>query len=420
MTTLSSILPPVSVSTASGTLPASNGGTGLTSPGTAGNILTSDGTGWVSGAAPSSAVAYPQNAQNGDYTLVLGDAGKQIYSANTGAQTITIPTNASVAFPIGTTITIVNEGTTQIALSVAGVTIRNNASSVALTSPVISPAGAVQLLKVGTNTWKATFGVMLNNVLITYLIIAGGGSGGGGAQGGGGGAGGYLTGSLTANATIVVTVGAGGANGTSTGNNGVNSSITGVTAAVGGGAGGRNGLAGAAGGSGGGAGSNYPGANLAGGAGTSGQGNAGGTYNDGANYFQSGGGGGAGAVGGNGSTTVAGVGGNGLASSITGTSVTRAGGGGGGNIYAAGGAGGTGGGGAGGQGGAATAGTANTGGGGGGGGSGGQLTGAGGSGVVILSVPTSDYSGVTTGSPVVTTSGSNTILQFNSSGTYVA
>ena len=32
----------------SGTLPAGNGGTGLTSPGTAGNILTSDGTGWTS------------------------------------------------------------------------------------------------------------------------------------------------------------------------------------------------------------------------------------------------------------------------------------------------------------------------------------------------------------------------------------
>ena len=31
-----------------GTLPAGNGGTGLTSPGTAGNILTSDGTGWTS------------------------------------------------------------------------------------------------------------------------------------------------------------------------------------------------------------------------------------------------------------------------------------------------------------------------------------------------------------------------------------
>jgi hypothetical protein len=33
-----------------GTLAAANGGTGLTSPGTVGNVLTSDGTGWVSSA----------------------------------------------------------------------------------------------------------------------------------------------------------------------------------------------------------------------------------------------------------------------------------------------------------------------------------------------------------------------------------
>jgi hypothetical protein len=44
--------------------------------------------------------------------------------------------------------------------------------------------------------------------------------------------------------------------------------------------------------------------------------------------------------------------------------------------------------------------------------------GNGGSGVVILSIPTSKYSGTVTGSPVITTSGSNTILQFNASGTY--
>ena len=44
--------------------------------------------------------------------------------------------------------------------------------------------------------------------------------------------------------------------------------------------------------------------------------------------------------------------------------------------------------------------------------------GAGGSGIVILRMPTLNYSGTTTGSPTVTTSGSDTILQFTGSGSY--
>jgi hypothetical protein len=47
-----------------------------------------------------------------------------------------------------------------------------------------------------------------------------------------------------------------------------------------------------------------------------------------------------------------------------------------------------------------------------------HVRGAGGSGVVILRLPTADYSGTTTGSPTVTTDGSDTILVFNSSGSY--
>jgi hypothetical protein len=39
---------------------------------------------------------------------------------------------------------------------------------------------------------------------------------------------------------------------------------------------------------------------------------------------------------------------------------------------------------------------------------------------VIISVPTVYYSGTTTGSPTVTTSGSNTILKYTGSGTYTA
>ncbi len=107
-------------------------------------------------------------------------------------------------------------------------------------------------------------------------------------------------------------------------------------------------------------------------------------------------------------------------SSITGSSVTRAGGGGGaGNIGD--GTGGSGGGGNGSSAGTAGAGTANTGGGGGGTYTEPGTTGAGGKGVVILSVPDASYSGTTTGSPTVATGVSGkTVLTFTGSGSYTA
>ena len=71
-----------------------------------------------------------------------------------------------------------------------------------------------------------------------------------------------------------------------------------------------------------------------------------------------------------------------------------------------------------------TDGTANTGGGGGGGsaGPGAPRTsaGGGGSGIVILRVPTAKYSSTTTGSPTVTTDGSDTIIKFTGDGSYTA
>ena len=255
----------------------------------------------------------------------------------------------------------------------------------------------------------------------SYLIVAGGG---GGSQGGGG-AGGLLTGSIAlASGTIyTITVGAGGAGAAGSGGigtSGSNSSITSLSAAIGGGGGG-GGTSALSGGSGGGGGEG--GGTKTGGAGTSGQGNAGGSNGGFAGSQPGGAGGGAGAIGGSAtSTTVAGNGGAGLSSSITGVALSYAGGGGGG-VYSTGATAGTGGAGGGGAGSSnaanGTAGTVNTGGG--GGGTGNNYTGgAGGSGVVILSVPTSLYTGTTTGSPTITTSGNNTILKFTASGSYTA
>lgn len=392
-------------------------GIGGANYGTAGQVLTSGGPSaaptWATPSGGSAGVSYPQNSQNGDYTLVLADAGKHIYSANTGAQTITIPTNASVAFPIGAVITIVNMGSTAISLGVSGLQVySNNGSRTANTSPSVAIGETVQLVKTAANSWNTIFGKLLAPPA-TFLSVAGGG-GGGSTGGGGGGAGGFVTGTFIPQGTMTVTVGAGGAAtaGFQEGFNGSPSFINGTTVAVGGGAGAYS-TGVHSGGSGGGGHESSP----VGGAGTAGQGNAGGSSSG---TYVGGGGGGAGAAGGAASGLTGGAGGVGLASSITGTSVMYAGGGGGGTNYtgygnAAGGAGGGGNGGSEPTGG--TAGTANTGGGGGGGGGSGVSWAApgGGSGIVIISSPTAALS--TTGSPTITTSGSNTIYKFTSSGT---
>lgn len=295
-----------------------------------------------------------------------------------------------------------------------------------------------------------------------YLLVAGGGSGG---IYSGGGAGGVISASniTFASGTVYnITVGAGGPS-TYTGSsalningNGSNSSIISNTltaVAIGGGAGatiytGNGGgirtsgqwiiYGGANGGSGGGSGGNSNGAgviSLTGGSGVSGQGNKGG---DGASVSctPSGPGGGAGAAGVNAFNGYASnPGGIGIINPIAGSTIGQLSAG---NYWIAGGgagatnactstttpaSGGLGGGGrCQGTGGnaslSAASGIPNTGGG--GGGSFSTKSGDGGSGVVILSVPTINYTGNVTGSPVITTNGSNTLITFLSSGSYTA
>jgi hypothetical protein len=262
--------------------------------------------------------------------------------------------------------------------------------------------------KIHTFTGPGTFtvscaGNSAGSDKVDYLVIAGGGAGGG-LNGGGGGAGGYRFSDGTSSGcysagpaplgasglsvpatSYPITVGGGGTPiCASNGNPGSNSVFSTLTST--GGGGGKYG-AGANGGSGGGSGgwSSSP----TGGSGNTPpvsppQGNNGG----GANPAAGGGGGGAGAVG---STGPVGNGGNGLASSITASPVTRAGGGGSGadsrGYGSATGSGGSGGGGNGSSGGTGSSATANTGSGGGGGGYTNPSTGPGGnggSGLVVI------------------------------------
>ena len=128
------------------------------------------------------------------------------------------------------------------------------------------------------------FVVSKGSALVEYIIVAGGGSAAGGEYatgGGGGGAGGVLYGNTNVSAqTYAITIGAGGASVTGSasgaGNAGGDSTAFGLSAIGGGHGAGYPNNNPQAGGSGGGA--SWPMSNSTGGAGTSGQGNAGGTH----------------------------------------------------------------------------------------------------------------------------------------------
>jgi hypothetical protein len=67
------------------------------------------------------------NTQTGtSYTLVLADAGKVVEMNNASSNTLTVPPNSSVAFPIGTLIGVyqMGAGATTVAQG-SGVTVRN-------------------------------------------------------------------------------------------------------------------------------------------------------------------------------------------------------------------------------------------------------------------------------------------------------
>jgi hypothetical protein len=93
------------------------------------------------------------------YTFVLADNGKLVTSNNASAQTLSIPTNASVAFPIGTQINvawITGAGQPTINAVTSGTTtiLSTGATSAA---PKIRVANSVATcIKIATDTWLVT------------------------------------------------------------------------------------------------------------------------------------------------------------------------------------------------------------------------------------------------------------------------
>lgn len=149
-----------------GIVAVANGGTGAT---TAANARTNlgaaasgantditaldqDVTITATGTIGANTIGYrgaPQEAKTGAYGLVLTDAGKHI-SITTGG--VTIPANASVAFPIGTIIGVYNNSGSNQTIAITTDTLRQ-AGTANTGSRTLAQYGFASLLKVDTAVW---------------------------------------------------------------------------------------------------------------------------------------------------------------------------------------------------------------------------------------------------------------------------
>jgi hypothetical protein len=155
-----------------GTLPIANGGTGATSAGAALTSLGAQAT-LVSGTniktinstsilgsgdiSVNSVVQYAQNIQSADYTLVIGDAGKQIFhpASDTSNRTFTIPANSSVAFSIGTVVLFtVENGGTAVEVSCGDTLVFGGGTTGTL---AVLPNNTLMCIKVTATKWMANY-----------------------------------------------------------------------------------------------------------------------------------------------------------------------------------------------------------------------------------------------------------------------
>lgn len=160
-----------------GTLPVANGGTGITALGTgvatflgtpssanlAAAVTDETGTGSVvfnSGPTITSlvytqALLTPTFTTNA-YTLVLNDQGDILLASNGAtAGTINIPTNASVAFPTGTQITIIQTGAGQLTIQATtpGTTTVASTGATATAPKLRAQNSSATLIKTNTDQW---------------------------------------------------------------------------------------------------------------------------------------------------------------------------------------------------------------------------------------------------------------------------
>ena len=96
------------------------------------------------------------NAQTATYTVVLADADQKLVTMSVaGANDFQIPTNANVAFPVGTVINVIQigAGQTTIKAVTSGTTTISSTGASAIAPKLRVQYSAASCIKVATDTW---------------------------------------------------------------------------------------------------------------------------------------------------------------------------------------------------------------------------------------------------------------------------
>jgi len=113
----------------------------------------------IVGGTVSASAALAFNAQTGTtYTFVLADAeNKLVTASNASAQTYSIPTNATTAFPIGTQLNLIQIGAGQVTVSAAtpATTTIVSTGATAASPKCRAQYSAITLVKRDTDSWYA-------------------------------------------------------------------------------------------------------------------------------------------------------------------------------------------------------------------------------------------------------------------------
>lgn len=92
----------------------------------------------------------PQNIQDANYTAVIGDSGGHIYHTSATPHTHTIPANASVAYPIGHTLTFINRGSGAVTIAITTDTLNWRGST---GSRTLAQYGRATAVKITATAW---------------------------------------------------------------------------------------------------------------------------------------------------------------------------------------------------------------------------------------------------------------------------